>query len=329
MRFLARYNNKEDYTKAINLGQLRFPHVCLVLNELIYGKAYEPTPDTESPLWFEAIEDLSVSFTKDIEYSMDNSEWLTLSANSSTPTILKGNKIYFRASNLIPAYGIGNFSITGKCNVGGQLTSMYNGDDMKEAFVGLFKKCTTIISASKLSLPTTLASRTLYGLFEGCSGLINSPAHPASELAGYCYSAMYEDCSSLVNVAKLPAIKGKSGCYQSMFNGCSSLTTSPEMALESMDFGCCLRMYEDCSNLRSVVISSKKLANLSCKWMFQGCSSLSRITLLATEIPDADTLTSWVNGVSSTGTFVKAAGVEIPTGTSGIPEGWTVEEVQV
>ena len=35
----------------------------------------------------------------------------------------------------------------------------------------------------------------------------------------------------------------------------------------------------------------------------------------------------WVQGVSPTGTFVKSAGVEIPTGTSGIPEGWSVQEV--
>lgn len=31
--------------------------------------------------------------------------------------------------------------------------------------------------------------------------------------------------------------------------------------------------------------------------------------------------------VEETGTFVKSASVDIPTGTSGIPEGWTVETV--
>lgn len=32
-------------------------------------------------------------------------------------------------------------------------------------------------------------------------------------------------------------------------------------------------------------------------------------------------------GVSPTGTFVKKAGVDWPTGNSGIPSGWTVVEV--
>ena len=49
--------------------------------------------------------------------------------------------------------------------------------------------------------------------------------------------------------------------------------------------------------------------------------------MLATNISARNCLNNWVSGVSSTGTFVKSANVEIPTGTSGIPEGWTVQEV--
>jgi hypothetical protein len=57
------------------------------------------------------------------------------------------------------------------------------------------------------------------------------------------------------------------------------------------------------------------------------CSSLNYIKMLATDIPSNGCLGGWVVNVSPTGKFVKSAGVDIPTGTSGIPEGWKVEEV--
>lgn len=48
--------------------------------------------------------------------------------------------------------------------------------------------------------------------------------------------------------------------------------------------------------------------------------------MLATDISASNCLNNWVNGVSSTGTFVKnAAMTSLPTGASGIPSGWTVQ----
>jgi len=61
--------------------------------------------------------------------------------------------------------------------------------------------------------------------------------------------------------------------------------------------------------------------------MFNGCSKLNNVTMLAISITGNNPLGNWTKNVSPTGTFVKAAGVEIPSGTSGIPSGWTVEEV--
>jgi hypothetical protein len=49
--------------------------------------------------------------------------------------------------------------------------------------------------------------------------------------------------------------------------------------------------------------------------------------MLATDIPSNGCLGGWVVNVSPTGKFVKSAAVDIPTGTSGIPAGWNVEEV--
>jgi hypothetical protein len=64
--------------------------------------------------------------------------------------------------------------------------------------------------------------------------------------------------------------------------------------------------------------------------MFYGCSKLDYIKMLATNISASNCLKYWVQGVSSTGTFVKDINTNIPTATSsnsyaGIPKGWTVE----
>jgi hypothetical protein len=59
--------------------------------------------------------------------------------------------------------------------------------------------------------------------------------------------------------------------------------------------------------------------------MFSGCTSLTAITCLASSGIESAT-GDWLDSVSETGTFTKAAGVEWPTGTSGIPDGWTVIE---
>ena len=47
--------------------------------------------------------------------------------------------------------------------------------------------------------------------------------------------------------------------------------------------------------------------------------------MLATDISASSCLSNWVNGVASTGTFVKnPAMTSLTTGQSGIPSGWTV-----
>ena len=59
--------------------------------------------------------------------------------------------------------------------------------------------------------------------------------------------------------------------------------------------------------------------------MFYKCIKLNSITMLATDISASGCLSNWVNGVASTGTFVKAPSMtSLTTGTSGIPSGWTV-----
>jgi hypothetical protein len=59
--------------------------------------------------------------------------------------------------------------------------------------------------------------------------------------------------------------------------------------------------------------------------MFEGCSNLNKITMLATDISASACLSNWVSGVASSGTFIKNANMtSLPSGNSGVPKGWTV-----
>jgi hypothetical protein len=52
--------------------------------------------------------------------------------------------------------------------------------------------------------------------------------------------------------------------------------------------------------------------------------------MLATDISAYGCLSSWVSNVSSSGTFIKHPSMTtLPSGTSGIPEGWTIEDYDV
>jgi hypothetical protein len=62
--------------------------------------------------------------------------------------------------------------------------------------------------------------------------------------------------------------------------------------------------------------------------MFTMCSNLSSVTCLATDISAQNCTMGWLQGVSQTGTFTKAAGMNAwTTGEDGIPSGWTVESI--
>lgn len=84
-----------------------------------------------------------------------------------------------------------------------------------------------------------------------------------------------------------------------MFKNCYSLERAPE--------------------LPAVYIPSYAYAD-----MFLYCYNLNYIKCLAMGMND-DSVSGWVIGVSPTGTFVKLSGIEYPW--DGIPNGWTVEEV--
>lgn len=203
---------------------------------------------------------------------------------------------------------------------------------------------TNVISAENLVLPATTLSISCYSyMFQGCTSLTQAPSLPATTLADWCYNGMFEatnvlpDCTNIdftsqsvvasgglkglfrgtkitdndlrnilpinsqTNNYYLPVTTLSNGCYQDMFNGCTSLTTAPELPATT-------------------------LASYCYQFMFSGCTNLNYIKMLATDISAINCLNNWVNGVASTGTFVKAASMTtLPSGPFGIPRNWTIQ----
>ena len=158
---------------------------------------------------------------------------------------------------------------------------------------------------SKIGIPTTTPST---GKFE-CHGNImsllygddfeNKDTIPNVGCFGYTLAF-----TPITTAPELPATTLAEGCYSYMFVFCTSLTTAPELPATKLTYYCYLSM-------------------------FYHCTSLNHITMLATNISAYQCLENWVDGVSSTGTFVKHPDMtSLPTGIHGIPEGWTVEDYQ-
>lgn len=121
-------------------------------------------------------------------------------------------------------------------------------------------------------------------------------------VAEYAFETFFYNAAWLTAAPLLPATTLAARCYREMFMGCTSLKKAPELPATTL--------IQSCYNS-----------------MFSGCTSLESVMCLATDIGASSALSNWLQGVAASGTFRKATGVTWPSGASGIPAGWTVEEV--
>ena len=264
-------------------------------NSLVYSGGTPPTPPvpphdySQDYLTFTALESGTFQFTNSVDYSLDSgSTWTTLAANTPTPSIAAGDKILWKATGLTPtsSSGIGRFSSTGQFDVEGNAMSLLYGDN----FVG--------------ETDLTGKNHAFIKLFSGCTGVTSAEnmSLPATTLAERCYYQMFYGCTSLTTAPELPATTLANNCYWGMFTYCTSLTTAP-------------------------TLPAATLVSNSYREMFYGCTNLNYIKCLATNISANNCTTSWVTNVASNGTFVKDANMTSwPSGASGIPTNWTVQD---
>lgn len=128
------------------------------------------------------------------------------------------------------------------------------------------------------------------------------PGTTVSSTGNYLFAKLFA-YSSVVSAKHLviPSNTGNSMFYQ-MFNGCTSLKVAPIITASTSSDYCCFRMFYNCSNLNYV---ESHFADISA----------------------TGALSNWLYGTSSTGTFKKISTTTYPSGSSGIPSGWTIENV--
>ena len=254
---------------------------------------------------------------KTVQYSKNGGEWTTMDSGTSIP-VSNGDKVQFKGDNenyyvQLSPYGIQS---TANFKVSGNIMSLLDSQDYSTleqtptyAFEDLFRNCDTLVDAENLILPATVLGGFCYTyMFYGCSNLVKGPKEIyATSIGGWACEYMFGNCESLTSAPALPTTNiTERSCYKNMFDGCTSLTTAPELPAEI-------------------------LTTSAYQMMFQNCTNLNYVKCLATN-PSGDggqvyaPCSYWLYGVSPTGTFVKASGVTWPTGDSGIPSGWTVQE---
>ena len=375
-KYLKKFSSFTEYDNFKGGGDWITPNVSLITEngkQMKYTKRVKQQTDYSKEYFtIKALEDgLTASLSVNAcEYSLDGNTWNSLSSATNTPTVNTGEKIYFRG-NLTPTSsngGIGTFTVSKKCNVKGNVTSLLYGDDFEEqndltsknyTFYKLFYNCTTIVNASELILPATILlasasgcySSMFYGctnlisapklpaitlshacyssMFYGCTSLVEAPELPATTLGDYCYYRMFYGCTSLINAPKvLPATELANYCYQDMFYGCTSLVEAPELPATELAYECYSYMFYGCTSLvEAPELPATTLGDYCYYRMFYKCSKLNKITMLATNISANYCLHDWVSIVPASGTFIKHPDMNsLPTGDSGIPEGWTVED---
>ena len=270
--------------------------------------------------------------TANTQYSFDKETWNEFPIDPSDPSnpafvtvdrpiYLKGNNPngYLNGESLEGSKIIG----VGKYNVSGDITTLLNEEgnvtDLSDCSAGCFSMlfgevkdikeypdlyipAIDIVDASKLILPsTTLVTACYANMFAGCTSLTVAPKLPATTLSYMCYMNMFMDCTSLVDAPELRATELVDGCYGNMFYRCTSLTAAPVLPATTLVTACYANMFGSCTNLNYIKCLSKHVL--------------------------ANATRSWVDGVSSTGVFVKHPDMTSwATGVNGIPSGWTIED---
>lgn len=298
-----------------------------------------------------------------INYRYNGSNWIGTSGSYKFWNVKAGDVLQFRAKKSSYANDTKHcyFACTCQFNLCGNIMSMIDNTKFvtvfssTKVFSNLFENCSTLINAKNLVLPaTTLTEYCYHQMFKGCTSLISAPTLPATTLANNCYTSMFQGCKSLITVPELPATTLANNCYQQMFDGCTSLTSTQELPATTLANDCYVGMFQGCTGLTTApALPATTLANYCYQHMFKGCTSLTSapelpattlvsscysgmfwdctslnyVKCLATNISASNALTIWLSNVSSTGTFYKAAGVTYPSGASGIPTGWTVQDI--
>ena len=242
--------------------------------------------------------------TRNIEYSLNDGTWTTITSASTPPTITvsANDVVRFRGSNTSYGTSKDKYSGFGQGQAGTDGQSTY---DTEAAEVDIEGNIMSLIYGDNFVGQTTFNGGTynFCSLFKKLKVVsAENLVLPALTLREYCYRAMFSWCTYLTNAPQLPATTLAKGVYWYMFERCA-ITTAPDLLAETLVAECYGNMFVNCSSLNFIkCMANSGFSTTNCRQ-------------------------NWVSGVASSGTFVKDSGVTVATwtnGTSGIPLSWQV-----
>ena len=231
-----------------------------------------------------------------LEYSTNTSTWSTWDGTTTLSSATNGS------DNVLYLRGTGNTVITGDSTdykwvlTGTNISCIGNIENLLDyttvesgshptmanyCYRSMFQGCTGLTQAPALPA-TTLANYCYQSMFADCTSLTQAPALPATTLAEYCYQTMFYNCTSLTQAPALPATTLASTCYSYMFQGCTSLTHAPALPATTLRHGCYQNMFFGCTSLtQAPALPATTLAAFCYQSMFQGCTSLTQVSTLS------------------------------------------------
>ena len=172
----------------------------------------------------------------------------------------------------------------------------------KYNYTCMFKNEWWLCSAENLRLTSDIVGESGYELlFYNCGNLQIPPQITATTVYHRGCCEMFSHCQALQYAPELTATNLYTNAYFSMFANCKSLITAPTLPATNLDYDSYLRI-------------------------FQNCNRLNYVKCYIEEWNTAYTI-DWLDGVASEGTLETNA-TNIPIGSSGIPEGWTVKPIE-
>lgn len=265
--------------------------------------------------------DFGTSNGTKMSYSVDGGNtWSTLNnadgseVSITTPTLQEGDRVLWKGTNVRSATANNNdarrmfFSSTCQFDAEGDTGSLFIESNFEgHVFTQQYMLCklfkgTSIVHSDKLVLLTSSGYNAYDNMFNGCTSLVNTPDLSNAIVTANTFSNCFNGCGNLETTPDiLPATTLAIGCYNGMFQSCSKITKAPVLPATTLVTSC----YGS---------------------MFRSCSSLNYIKAMFTTTPSNTYTYNWVQGVASSGTFVKNSNATWSvSGMHGIPNNWTVE----
>ena len=281
------------------------------------------------------------------EYSTDGVNWTSYNFNVRPYISVSPNqKLYLRGTNWVNDGGATNggtrIHFDKNYNVGGNIMSLVNYNTMNDVtitpadnngFGSLFYGETNLISAANINFGnvSSIGKSTFYNCFRGCSNLISLPDFSVISTIGQSsFEQCFLNCVSLQTPPDFSNVTsiGTSG-LSTCFKNCTSMTQCVNLNKITTIAGDALRnCYEGCTSITTGLDLSKvtKVSLYGCASLYKGCTSLTSVTAPNISTWYQNGMSSWLSGVSASGTVYAPTGVTIPTSASGIPSGWTRQD---